>query len=141
VTRRSVAATEAAQRLWARESAGAGDTASAVTRICGGLDHGLSRWIGAEGYRALLRRALEEERTVQSPFATLQWDGNDGDRIAAAVKQHGAHETVAWLVSLVASLIDLLGRVVGEDMAVQLIEQGGSTRRSERAAETEERGR
>ena len=43
--------------------------------------------------------------------------------IAAAVRAHGAAEVAAGMVALVATLIDLLGRIIGEEMAVRLVEE------------------
>ena len=45
----------------------------------------------------------------------------------AAVKAHGSAQVEADIVGLVATLIDLLGRIVGLEMAVQLVEQGQIT--------------
>jgi hypothetical protein len=49
--------------------------------------------------------------------------GGDEPATTAAVRAHGADKVAAGLVALVAALIELLGHVVGEDMAVRLVEQ------------------
>lgn len=128
MTRRSEAATETARRLWVN---GAGDAsapeevAAAAERLCTQLREGLGRWIGADGYRALLHRALGLARAEYPTLTGLSWRGGEEPEIAAAVRAHGPAEVTASVVGLVATLIDLLGRIVGEEMAVQLVEQTG----------------
>jgi hypothetical protein len=107
-----------------------------VQRVCAQLRAGLARWIGSEGYRALIRRTLEQERAAHPVLSSLSCDGGDAHEIAAAVRAHGAAELTAGIMALVATLIDLLGRIVGEDMALQLVEQTGAL--SPRAASVSE---
>ncbi|MEO8226762.1 MAG: hypothetical protein ABI637_04980, partial [Gemmatimonadota bacterium] len=94
-----------------------------IERVCERLGTGLARWIGPDGYHALLRRALDEQQDIHPGFAMLACDGGDGTRIAEAVNRNGAEPSLAALESLVGILITLLGRIVGEAMAIQLIEQ------------------
>jgi hypothetical protein len=144
VIQRSASAVEAARRLWALDAVGVSspdDVAIAVGRICTRLGTGLARWIGAEGYRALLRRALDEERAAHPALGKLQCNGDNNAAIAAAVQAHGSDEVTAALVSLVAALVELLGRVVGEEMAVQLIVQAGAGRPSGVSSDDEKGGR
>jgi hypothetical protein len=125
---RHPAATDAARRLWAR--AGGDDTApeevaAAADRMCAQLRVGLGRWIGAEGYRALLERALGLARVEHPALGSLSCLGGDGTMIMAAVRAHGAGEVATGLMALVATLIDLLGRIVGEEMGLRLVEHVG----------------
>lgn len=122
---RTAAAADAARQLVTREVAdiSPADGAAVVARICERLGTGLARWIGRDGYRELLRRALAEHRDLHPDFAMLACDGNDGARIAEAVDRNGAEPSLAALESLIGILINLLGRLVGEAMAIQLIEQ------------------
>ncbi len=124
----SAAASDAARQLLTREvadlsSADAAATAAVIERVCERMGTGLARWIGPDGYRALLRRALHESRDIQPEFAILACDGNDGARVAEAVDRNGAEPSLAALESLVGILMKLLGRIVGEAMAIQLVEQ------------------
>jgi hypothetical protein len=131
MTHRSVAATEAARRLWARDAVDVRapeEVTAAVQHVCAQLRAGLARWIGSEGYRALIRRTLEQERAAHPVLSNLSCDGGDEHEIAAAVGAHGAAELTAGIVALVATLTDLLGRIVGEEMALQLVEQTGALR-------------
>ena len=120
---RSPSVTAAGRRLWALESAGTNGGPPAAARICVRVGDGLARWIGRDGYRALFRRAREEELPTHPALAGLDCDGTDDERVAAAVAAHGADAVSAAVLSLVTALIVLLGRVVGEEMAIQLVEQ------------------
>ena len=122
----SPAATEVARRHWARA---AGDTntlqevAAAATRTCTQLQAGLARWVGAMGYRALIDRALLLARAEHPALGSLSCHGGDQPLTTAAVRAHSAAEVTAGIVALVVTLIDLLSRIVGEEMAVQLVNQ------------------
>jgi hypothetical protein len=128
MTQRSAAATDAARRLWAR-AAGAGsgpeEVAADVARVCSHLRVGLGRWIGSEGYQVLLDRALGLARVEHPALTGLACLGGDEPVTTAAVRANGAGKVTAGLVALVAALIDLLGRMIGEEMAVRLVEQIG----------------
>lgn len=120
---RSPSVTAAGSRLWARERADADGGHPAAVRICSRVGDGLARWIGRDGYRALFRRAREEELPTHPALSGLDCDGADSERLAAAVAAYGADAVSAAVLALVTALIALLGRVVGEEMAIQLVEQ------------------
>jgi hypothetical protein len=125
----SAAATEVARRVWTRD---AGDLSApeeataAVERVCAQLQVGLARWVGSEGYRALLARVLERVRVEHPALNDLSCMGGDQPEIAAAVRAHGAAAVAAGVVALVVTMIELLGRVVGEEMAAELVRQAGT---------------
>ncbi len=120
---RSAAATEVARQLWARV---AGDTsapeevAAAAARMCTQLRGELERWIGADGYRTALDRALVLARAEHPALGDLSCLGGDEPVTTAAVRAHGSDKAAAGLVALVAAFIELLGLVIGEEMAVRL---------------------
>jgi len=122
----SAAATEVARRVWARDADDASapeEATAAAERICVQLQAGLVRWVGTAGYRALLHRVLELARAEHPALSRVSCNGSDEQEIAAAVRAHGAAEVTAGMVALVATLIDLLSRIVGEEMAVELVNQ------------------
>jgi hypothetical protein len=135
------AAMETAQRLWAREGVDHGSpeiVAAVVERVCVQLSLGIARWIGVQGYRNLLERALAETRTEHAALGNLHCRGDANDATVEAVRAHGAARVKNAFLALVARLIDLLGRVVGAEMAARLVEQSWaapSSRRSETKAE------
>jgi hypothetical protein len=133
MTRVSAAATEAARQFWAQDGLGAGtpeEVAAAAERGCARLRAVLTRWIGSEGFRVLVDRALAEARAEHPAVAGLQCQGGDVEGISAAVGAHGAAEVMEGILALVARLIDLLGRLIGEEMATRMLELawGGSAR-------------
>ncbi|HKV74129.1 MAG TPA: hypothetical protein VJN95_06395 [Gemmatimonadales bacterium] len=126
MTAESRPAMEAARRLWVRASGGGTEpevVAAALERLCGGLSEALGRWIGSEGYHALLDRALALARLEHPVLRGLSALGGEEGAVMAEVRSHGAEEVVAGLVALVATLIGLLGRIIGEDLAAHLVEQ------------------
>ena len=128
MTQRPVAATELARFLLKRVAGDAKspeEVAAGVERTCIQLRAGLGRWIGAMGYRALLDRGLAQARAEHPALASLSCHGGDEQMIMAAVRTHGAAEVAAGMVALVAGLVELLGRIIGEDMALRLVEQTG----------------
>ena len=103
-----------------REVAGATSAeavAPAVVRIGIRLQMGLVRWIGAQGYQALLARAVNEECATHPVLLELNFGESDGPEVAAAVAEavasHGPAEVGMAVESLIASMMDLLVRVVG----------------------------
>ena len=80
MTQRSAAATEVARGLWQRavgDSTTPEDVAAAATRMCTELRAGLSRWVGAMGYHALIDRALLLARAEYPALGSLSCHGGD----------------------------------------------------------------
>ena len=122
----SAVATEAARQFWAHDGLVAGtpeEMAAAAERGCARLRAVLTRWIGSDGYHALINRALEQARAAHPAVANLQCQAGDVQGVAAAVGAHSAAEVREGVLALVALLIDLLSRLIGEEMAVRLVEQ------------------
>lgn len=128
----TASAADTARRLWER---GAGratspeEVGAAAQQVCDELRGGLSRWIGPEGYRLLLDRALVLSVTDHPVLKSISC--YDGDLLAAvaAARSHGADQLAAGVVALVTTLTELLARIVGEDVAVQLVERAGTPSR------------
>jgi hypothetical protein len=117
----------AARRLWecvATDRASEERVMMAATRVLADLDHGMRRWIGVEGYRALLRRAVAETLPRHPALRAIP-----GLPLAASdapfARSYGTEEVSAATVSLLADLIALLGRVIGDDLAAGLVEHVG----------------
>jgi hypothetical protein len=127
-TTRSLVAADVACELWSRVAADGGtpgDVGQAAERLCAALRAGLGRWIGADGYLSLLDRALALARPAHPALEGLPCLGENGTALADAVRTHGAEAVADGMEALVASLIELLGRIVGTEMAVRLVEQVG----------------
>ena len=129
MTPSSAAAADAARRLWARAGGGTSQpekVAASAERLCAQLRDGLTRWVGAHGYRVVLDRALGLTRPEHPALRELSCLGDDLPATTGAVQEHGAGEMAAAMVALIATMIDVLGRAVGEEMAVRLVEQTGT---------------
>ena len=112
--------------------AGPGDVAEAVVaqsqaaRVTTELAQALARWFGPYGYHALLTRALGEASLKHPALAgvgvrdplTPVLDGLD-----EALETHDPHAVLEGVVAVVAGVIALLARVIGEDMALRLVER------------------
>jgi hypothetical protein len=134
MTAQSTPATDAARRLWARaveDATAPEEVAAAAERMCTQLRTGLGRWIGADGYRALLDRALGVARAEHPAVGDLPCLGGDVPATMAVVRAQGAGAVAAGLVALVAAVIELLGRIIGDEMALRLVEQMGIPSRRE----------
>lgn len=111
-----------------RETDGKGgdSRARAAAAACDLLYRNLSRWVGRDGCHALFTRALAEARvddeildqiTLQ-PLSESYIEG-----VAETIMASGDRESAAALESMLVHLIDLLVRLIGDDMATKLIEQ------------------
>ena len=119
-------ASDAARRLWhniAGDSRTPDDIATGADRLWGGLSARLGRWIGPSGYQALLNRALGIARSEHACLRDLSCVGGEAALVAKTALRHGAGEVAESMVRVAAVLIDLLGRIVGEDMAIHLVNQ------------------
>lgn len=134
VTRRSQAALKLSRRQWSRVAGNASTPeaiAEAVATLGLQLRTGLSPWIGAEGYAALHARALTQVRTDHPALAEFTLDADDGKATELAVRAHGAAAVAGGIVAFVAALIELLGKIIGVEMALRLVEHWGDRARAE----------
>ncbi len=118
-----------ARRIW-RGAAGSApqpaDVAWAAERICAGLRIGLTRWIGAEGWRVLRDRALGEVLPAHPVLARLPCTPAGPTSARAAVAEDGHEAVAAGMVVLMVEMIDLLSRIMGHEVAMRLVEQSGT---------------
>ena len=119
-------ARDTARQLWSNI---AGDVrtpeavAAGADRLWSGLSIRLGRWIGASGYQALLNRELRLARCEHACLNDLSCGGGEATMVAMTARTHGAGEVAESMVRVATELIDLLGRIVGEDMAIHLLNQ------------------
>lgn len=124
------------------ESGAADSEARAAAAACNSLYRGLSRWVGPDGCHALFARALAEARTEHPGLLQIQLRARSEpyvDGVSETVIAQGEASTGAGLESMLVRLIALLGRLVGEEMAMKLIEQ--SLAAAERGGATSQRKR
>lgn len=110
-----------------RQDRAGGDTAArAAASACDHLYRELSRWVGVDGCHALFTRALAQARTEYPALAEIQLHVRSEpyiDGLAATIMAHGDAATVVALESMLVRLVELLGRLIGDDMATKLIER------------------
>jgi len=104
-----------------------GDTAArAAATACDDLYQALSRWVGSDGCHALFTRALAETRTEYPALAKIQLRARSEpsiDGVPETIMAHGDAATAEALESILVHLIQMLGRLIGDDMATKLIER------------------
>jgi hypothetical protein len=104
-----------------------GETAArAAAAACDNLYRELSRWVGSDGCHALFTRALAETRIEYPALAQIQLRARSEpyiDGIAETIMAHGDPATAEALESMLVRLVELLGRLIGDDMAMKLIER------------------
>ena len=109
-----------------RSQSPTGGTASnAAAAACGYLYDELSRWVGAEGCHALFTRALADARKESPPLESIELQARTVPYVQGletTIAAHGEAETAAGIEVLLIRLVELLGRLIGDDMAMKLIE-------------------
>jgi hypothetical protein len=119
--------------LLARE-ASEGDTpggvAAATERVCGRVSEYLSRWVGTDGSGALFARALASAQAEHPALGNVRYSRQSAvclDGLAESARTHGAGAAADGVTAILAALIELLGRLIGDDIAIRLVEQSMST--------------
>jgi hypothetical protein len=85
----------------------------------------LSRWFGPYGYHALLARALADARTAHPALRVVRVGPAPAPELEGledAARAQGAAAAVAGVEAVLAALIDLLGRLIGDDLAMTFID-------------------
>ena len=120
-----------ARRLLAREapSSNGGDpraAAAALERACSRVSDRLRDSMGEEGHDALMARALAHTQASHPVLKAIHRRSANGialDGIVASVESNGVTVVTGSIEALLAAVLDILGRLIGEDMAVRIIDQ------------------
>lgn len=99
--------------------------APALQRACTRVTDVLRESMGDAGCTALLARAFERTEGAHPPLKDLRGPGDDGvrlDGIAASADKHGIEDVSAAIEALITAIIDILTRLIGEDMTIQLFD-------------------
>jgi hypothetical protein len=93
----------------------------------------LSRWVGLDGCHALFSRALNDARSEFPALGQIRIRARSQphiDGVAETIMARGDPATAEALESVLVRLAELLGRLIGDDMATKLIERSlaGSAR-------------
>ena len=107
--------------------AGRGDAAAwAEAAACGDLYRDLSQWVGTDGCHALFSRALAQSRKERAALELIRLSAGSepyADGVAESLKEHGDEATAEALEVMLVRLVELLERLVGDEMAMKLIER------------------
>lgn len=124
-----VSARQLAERLIDRETStgNANTTGAFAAALAGeGLYRALSRWIGSDGCHALFTRARSQEQSANRPLDSLQLSPRHDPYIVGveeSIGEYGNDATADAIESMIVGMIELLGRLIGVDMATSLIER------------------
>ena len=123
------AAVELARRLIAREvsaSDQADSPAAATQAACERVYRGLGLWLGENGAQALFMRALAQARSAHPPVREISLQAKAErrlDGVTETIQTYGASAVAAGLEAVLAGVLELLGRLLGADIATRLVEQ------------------
>jgi len=132
MTPNSVTARTVALRLLARgrapsEAAPEGsDPVAATEEMFRRLAGELSRWFGPFGFHALFSRALAEARSHHPALDGVRIHSATEpslDGLAESVERYGTDTVTEGIIAMLIAFIDLLSRLIGEDMALKLLDQ------------------
>lgn len=110
----------------AKQGMGEQPDSAALQRACSRVSHNLRDSLGEDGWTALLARALartEADQPALKNIRRLNEGGLDLDAVIAGIETHGVATVTAAIEALLVALIEILGRLIGEDMAIRLIDQ------------------
>ena len=102
-------------------------SAEALQRLCTRVTENLRDTMGVDGCTALLARALARTVSEHPCLALVQRrDGREIqlDGVAAALEIHGFAAVDTAITALLTTLVEILGRLIGEDMAMRIIDLG-----------------
>ena len=131
----SSSAIELARRMIARDSAHANaaearDVAVALQRTCRRMCEALRDSLGDDGCNALLARALARTEPYHPALKLIRRQDERGihlDGVVAAVETTSSAQATAAVEALVGALMDVLGKLIGEDMAIRIMNLDSST--------------
>lgn len=135
---RSLASSEVARRILARDALAPENETGSVTpetaifalqRSCIRVSDALRNSMGDAGCAALLARALARTEQAHPVLKDLHGRADEGirlDRIAASAEAHGIESVTAAMEAVIGALVDILTRLIGDDMTTRLLDYDGS---------------
>jgi hypothetical protein len=98
---------------------------AALLRTCARVSENVRDAMGDDGWNALLVRAITQTESAHPALSTVR-RVNEGsvhlDGVVESVEAHGAAAVTEAIEALLATLVDILSRLIGEDMAIRLID-------------------
>jgi hypothetical protein len=108
------------------ERPGDDSAARAAAVGCNHLYRELSRWVGSDGCHGLFTRAFAQSRTEHPALEQIQLRARSDpyiDNVAEMIMADGDAATAQALESMLVRVVELLGRLIGDDMSMKLMEQ------------------
>lgn len=102
------------------------DPVAAADELFRQLAGELTRWFGSFGYHALFSRALADAKSHHPALDNVRIrSANEPslEGLAESVARHGADAVTEGIIAMLMAFIDLLSRLIGEDMALKLLDQ------------------
>jgi hypothetical protein len=106
---------------------------AALQRTCWRISETLRLAMGEDGCTALFARSLSRAEPAHPALKDIRRLNGDGirlDGVVTGIETHGVAAVTAAIEAWLAALIDVLGRLIGEDIAVQLIDHDTSQPRT-----------
>jgi len=123
---------------------GANSAARAAAGACDHTYRELSRWVGHDGCHALFTRARAQARGNHPLLEQIQLRPRGDpylEQMTETIDAHGNAPTREALEAVLGNLFHLLGRLVGDDMAKNLIQRSLTSFNSADASVPTKRGR
>ena len=99
--------------------------AAAAERVCGRVSANLSRWFGTDGTDALFTRAVVRAQAEHPALANVRYSRQSPlclQGLPETARTHGAAAADDGVAAILTALIELLGRLIGQDIALRLVE-------------------
>jgi len=123
------ASREFARRLLSHQAVSGDDVpvsaGDALQRTCTRVSDNLRDVLGEHGCSALLARALAQTEVSHPELKHLRRQNGNSvslDGVRASIDAHGIPAVTAAIESLLVALIDILGRLIGGDMVMRVID-------------------
>jgi len=99
---------------------------AATERVYGRVSANLSRWFGTDGTDALFARALVRAQADHPALANVRYSRQSPlclQGLPETARTHGAAAADDGVAAILTALIELLSRLIGQDIAMRLVEQ------------------
>jgi hypothetical protein len=129
----ATSSSDIAKRLFALQNGvmpGGDGSAASGEQLFARLLAGLSRWFGPYGSAALVTRALVRAQVEHPALASVVVSSTESPSLTGfteSVQAHGSAACASGVVATLTSLAELLGRLIGDDLAASLLEQSAQT--------------
>ena len=100
-------------------------TAAALRRVYARVSNNLRRFVGDDGYNALMARVLAITERERPTLEQIRRTGNADvglEGMIANIDVHGSADTTAAVEAVLTTLADVLSSLVGADMVLNILD-------------------